>query len=199
MIAPISFEVFNIEEYKKLKKKNIDKKYYDNNKEKVQKRNSNWKKNNPEKTRATNKRFYELNPNYLKNWRINNKERIKETNKKWRQNNPSKVDVKWRWYDCKKEFLEDKKLICNSCLKKLKPKEAEVDHILCKYLHPELEFVETNLQILCHKCHQHKTWCDRDLIKRIRKGEGLVSTALQNHLWTKVGLGCNFRLLHQGL
>ena len=71
-----------MEEYRKtekwkISKQNSDKKYYKNNKEKIQKQSKLWKENNLEQ-------FYKNN----QEWAKNNPDRIKATQKLYRKNNP---------------------------------------------------------------------------------------------------------------
>lgn len=55
---------------------------------------------------------------------------------------------------------------CDQCKAVLKPREAEVDHILPSELGGEPALV--NAQVLCKVCHAEKT---ADDIRRIRKGD----------------------------
>lgn len=55
---------------------------------------------------------------------------------------------------------------CEKCKAVLKPREAEVDHILPSELGGDP--VIANAQVLCRVCHKDKTAAD---IRRIRKGD----------------------------
>lgn len=67
---------------------------------------------------------------------------------------------KRNWATTRKAFKRDKAnfqgyYTCNKCQRNFK--EIEVDHILGRGSHPHLIHDLTNLQLLCHECHQRKT------------------------------------------
>ena len=87
-------------EYRKTKKWKIskqksDEKYYQNNKEHIQKLNTQWKKNNLEK-------FYLIN----KEWAKTNPDKIKLIQKKYRKNNPH-YKIRNLFHNLKKNNYKD--------------------------------------------------------------------------------------------
>ena len=158
---PISFEVFSKEEFKRMKNRDYQKKY---------------RHNNPEKVRKYDRKRYAENSlrknSVIKNavnWNKNNKEKIKAYMVIYRRNNPEKFPDNFKTLYLRKDFLEDKDLICNHCKKEFLYEEVEVDHIKCRKLFPELIYEHFNLQILCKPCHRIKTNKDLVLIKRIKQ------------------------------
>ena len=104
---PISFEVFDIEELKKIKNRESSKKWYESNKE---------------QKKEYNKKWYEANPEYNKQYYQNNREELLEKNKKWyeansehnkqyyQDNKEEKQEYNKQYYqDNKEEILEYKK------------------------------------------------------------------------------------------
>ena len=88
----------------KISKKESDKKYYLNNKDKFKDLSQKWKKENL-------KKFYQIN----KEWAINNPEKIKEAQVKYRKNNPS-YKIRNLFHNLKRRFQnghgkEDHKVI----------------------------------------------------------------------------------------
>ena len=109
----------------KISKKLSDKKYYQNNKNKIQEINKKWKQENLEK-------FYEIN----KEWNKNNPEKIKESQKKYRQNNPS-YKIRNIFHNLKKqnyknlekpEFEHIKQHIENNFINNMNWNNIEIDH-----------------------------------------------------------------------
>ena len=66
--------------------KETQKKYRENNPEKVKERNKKYYENNPEKERERSKKYREDNPEKIKEWRENNPEKVKEIQKKYLSN-----------------------------------------------------------------------------------------------------------------
>ena len=88
--------------YDKEKKREINKRYYQNHKEEILKRGKNWRENNPERVKETNKKYRKNNLEKVKKSnkksRENNPEKAKERSKKYRENNPEKVKEKSKKY-----------------------------------------------------------------------------------------------------
>jgi len=74
-------------------RKEYMKKYYEQNKEKILKKNREWSKNNREKRKV-----------YSKEYRKRYFEKIKEYNKKWQENNREKINKKARINRMKKRM-----------------------------------------------------------------------------------------------
>lgn len=99
------------EEQKPKRKKEIDKEYRENNKEKIKEYYENNKENNKEKIKEYRENNKEKMNEYQKNYRENNKEQTREYNKKYRENNRDKkkeLDRKYR--ENNKEQIKEKAL-----------------------------------------------------------------------------------------
>lgn len=63
-----------------------------------------------------------------------------------------------RWLDLRYRFLQKSNGCCTLCGCRATPDNPiQVDHIKPRSLHPELEFVEANLQVLCKACNGGKS------------------------------------------
>ena len=63
--------------------KEINKKYYLNNPEKLKEKRKKWVLNNPEKNKEIKKKWKENNPDYNKKYYLNNLDKVKERNKNY--------------------------------------------------------------------------------------------------------------------
>lgn len=95
----------------KIKEKN--RKYYQNNTEKVTIRSKKWREKNPEKVKTNHKKYYQNNVEKVKEntkkWRKENPEKLKENNRKWYQNNIEKVAANTkRWAQSNSEKVKEK-------------------------------------------------------------------------------------------
>ena len=169
--------------------KKSHKKYYENNKEEILQQRNQYYQDNKEEILEQKKHYYQENKEEIlernKQHHQDNKEHRQKYQKEYRKqynqrpeiiekNKNSKNEFR-KWLGVRAEYLKGKKYVCNSCLAKIKHEDLEVDHVLCKALHPELEFIKSNFQILCKKCHRIKTNMDLDLISRIRSETALVN------------------------
>jgi hypothetical protein len=90
-------------EEEKEKRREISKKWYQDNKEKKCEANKKWYQDNKEKKCEANKK-----------WKENNKERVRESKKKWCQDNKERVRDHYReWQKIKRESDPLFKLTCN--------------------------------------------------------------------------------------
>ena len=70
--------------------------------------------------------------------------------------------------DIKSEVRSKHGMICAGCGCKIRfTIQRHVDHIKPKKLYPELEFLYTNLQVLCRPCNAHKSAYDGDDWKEV--------------------------------
>lgn len=70
--------------------------------------------------------------------------------------------------DIKNEIRREHGMICAGCGCKIRfTIQRHVDHIKPKKLYPELEFLYTNLQVLCRPCNAHKSSYDGDDWKEV--------------------------------
>jgi hypothetical protein len=68
------------------------KEWYNKNKENVKERVKDWKEENKEVLKEKNKKYRDENRDKLKQWREENKEKIKEQRKKYREENRDKIN-----------------------------------------------------------------------------------------------------------
>ena len=68
------------------------KEWYNKNKENVKERVKGWKEENKEVLKEKNKKYREENKDNLKKWREENKEKIREQRKKYREQNRNKIN-----------------------------------------------------------------------------------------------------------
>lgn len=68
------------------------KEWYNKNKETVKERVKDWKEENKEVLKEKNKKYREENKDNLKKWREENKEKIREQRKKYREQNRDKIN-----------------------------------------------------------------------------------------------------------
>jgi len=84
--------------------------YYLRNKDKVKKRASLWKNNNPDRRKVINKNYYENNKEKCKDssdkWTKANPEKVHKNAARWRKDNPEKVRVAHRKYIRKRSRLD---------------------------------------------------------------------------------------------
>lgn len=66
------------------------KKYYKNNLDKIKEKNRKYYENNMDKVKEESRKHRENNKDRIKRWKENNSDRVKEYNKKWRENNSKK-------------------------------------------------------------------------------------------------------------
>lgn len=95
-------------EEQKEKRREYQKKWYQENKEKMREINKKWSQENKEKRRETNKKWNQNNKEKTrkasKKWKEKNKEKVIEANKKWYQNNKEKViENNKKWKNLKRE------------------------------------------------------------------------------------------------
>ena len=83
-------------------KKQYQKKYYENNTEKIKQQQKEYSENNKEKIKQRQKQWNENNieriKEYQKQWYENNTERIKEYKKQWHENNTEKIKQQTKQY-----------------------------------------------------------------------------------------------------
>ncbi len=161
-----------------------DKKYYQEHKEEIDKKNREWKDKNKEKFREYQKNWAKTNKRKVKKSRRkyseNNKEKVDEINKKYYQRNKNKPEfrlknkekcIKWRKENPEKyKILNDecKKIYAKKYPEKVKARNQSAYHIkipegeLCQICNKELA-VERHHQdysqpldvlFLCRKCHK---------------------------------------------
>lgn len=87
--------------------------YYNNNNENIKLKVSNYRKNNPDKVKEIKKRIYERDRNRIlmvnKRYRENNKVKLKLDSKRFRQENDEKIkEEKKKYYDKNKEYVKIK-------------------------------------------------------------------------------------------
>ena len=115
---------------------NYRKKYYEENKEKIDKRNKKWRLENPKKV----KKWRLNNPEKIEKWTKENPEKFKECLKKYRRNNPEKEKAQRL---ANKYIKIPKNQLCEICKKKLTKDKHHPN-----YSKP-LEVI-----FLCRKCHK---------------------------------------------
>lgn len=141
-------------------------------------RNYQWRKNNPEKWKAIQKRYRERHKEGIKirnyKWFIKNKEKInqkkRERYRKWREENPYKIAKSGTgWEIVRLKVLTRDDYICQICGEN----GREVHHLdgtgsnrKCKDMNNDL----VNLITVCHKCHLRLDLLKKD-IKSFNKGK----------------------------
>lgn len=84
--------------YCKLCKKDIAKKYYDENVIAVCERSKNWRSENPEKRKAQRERHYISRKNHIlaktARWQRDNPDKVRERNKRWADKNPEAAKIR---------------------------------------------------------------------------------------------------------
>jgi 5-methylcytosine-specific restriction endonuclease McrA len=145
-----------------------NKKWCDNNREKVRETVRRWKKNNPEKVREESRIYWENNrekhSENSRNWYNNNRKKLPPIRAAWRKNNPDKVRAIKHRYRARKaggggSFTEKEwqELCANydyRCLCCGEKKPLEADHVMpvAKGGTSNID----NIQPLCKSCNTSK-------------------------------------------
>jgi hypothetical protein len=104
-------------EEQKEKRREYNKKWYQDNKEKILLESKKWRDDNKEKRREVNKKWYQDNKEKIKEkrrevskkWYQDNKEKILLESKKWREDNKEKIrEISKKWYQDNKEKVKEK-------------------------------------------------------------------------------------------
>jgi 5-methylcytosine-specific restriction protein A len=74
----------------------------------------------------------------------------------FKRKNANSRGYNYRWKQYRKWFL-DKHPLCEDCSVFIPTQATEVHHKAKLADHPELQFVESNLKALCHRCHAVRT------------------------------------------
>ena len=142
-------------------------KYRQDNKEKIVEYNKKYRQNNKEKKVEYDKKYRQDNKEKIAKYRQDNKEKIVESLKKYRQNNKEKLIVRWAKtranknnvpFDIDEDYIKKiwpKHNICPIFKIKLEQgnldKTPSLDRII-----PKLGYVKGNVQIMSHKANRIK-------------------------------------------
>ena len=164
---PISFEVFEIEELKKIKKN----KYYESNKKEILLKAKIRHIKNKEKNNEYSKKWRKKNIDKIREYDKNRSLTSEQKNKRYKymkEYTKGKSEYnRFLWLSFKNNFLKNKEIKCNYC--GTTEGVFEVDHIEPRALKPDLTYIHSNLQILCKElCHRNKTKIDNLIIKEMK-------------------------------
>ena len=134
-------------------RKELNKQYYENNKDKMLELNKQYYENNKDKILEYNTEYYEINKDNIlekrKEYRENNKDKIQEFQKEYRENNKDKIREQ------NKEYRKDNKDKIQEFQKKYR--ENNKDKIIeLKKCHSCKLFIASNKPYMCSYCNPDK-------------------------------------------